>query len=42
MSKSVILYSTSGCPLCERYRTFLAERMREDPGATRAPGPSVR
>ena len=26
MAKKVILYSTTGCPLCERYRTLLAER----------------
>jgi glutaredoxin len=25
MSKKVILYSTTGCPLCERYRALLSE-----------------
>ena len=25
MSKKVILYSTTGCPLCERYRALLTE-----------------
>jgi glutaredoxin len=26
MAKKVILYSTTGCPLCERYRTLLADQ----------------
>lgn len=25
MAKKVILYSTTGCPLCERYRALLSE-----------------
>ena len=25
MSKNVVLYSTTGCPLCARYKTLLAE-----------------
>jgi glutaredoxin len=25
MAKKVILYSTAGCPLCERYRAMLAD-----------------
>ncbi len=26
MAKNVILYSTQGCPLCERYRMLLNEK----------------
>ena len=26
MSKKVILYSTTGCPLCQRYRALLDEQ----------------
>jgi glutaredoxin len=26
MSKKVVLYSTTGCPLCARYKTLLADQ----------------
>jgi glutaredoxin len=26
MASNVVLYSTQGCPLCERYRTLLSEK----------------
>ncbi len=25
MTKTVVLYTTTGCPLCQRYKTLLAE-----------------
>jgi len=39
MAKKIILYSTTGCPLCQRYKTLLdgAKRAYEERNTTENP-----